>query len=767
MILRKDLETENKDRPGRVVDFGVLHFYVSFNEKLLDEEELKKLIAEKNREVEGLRSQIELKNSEISEYYDKKGIVNSVKFTPALYDQTKADVKKAEELLEEKEKENQKLIGQIGENTKALQECEELLGKNKDQLEKMKAYALGLEQFAKAYENYLACRKEREKTKEEVKNFRIRKDLALQGEREAKERIDELKGDVFVLEEERKAAQKKASEYDAYRKSEGAVFSQEPGIIQDQGIADPVQADQMEAEYRAISSQFTGEITELEKDIAMLSERRKKAHSDLCRLAKKYSLSEADWADKRFDENLEDSLLEKRKKQDKDAELAKAEYNNREKELAVLNQELKDILRHMKEDTGHEEALPMEQIGGKDFEARKNLLLHRKEELRKEEEALREKYNGYQGLISGLDEFKDFEYTKAFEWEQPFSELSVQKLGEIQGNLKAEYRKIREDIQRLRNRLSDRLNEIVKKEEFADEYYKKPLEAMLRLLDSPKEILEQIQITVQAYDYLMEKIAVDISMVEREREEIVSELLDYVGKVDVGLSAIDANSTIKIRDRYVKMLEISVPDGQENREIYKLRMKDFMEDLTKNVVAILNRNENPRDDIALKVNTRYLYDAVVGISNVQVKIYKIEKQRVYQISWADAAKNSGGEGFLSTFVILSSLLYYIRKDENDLFAEKNEGKVLLMDNPFAQTNAEHLLKPLMEVAKKNHTQLICLTGLGGDSIYGRFDNIYVLNLVEAKLNGGLQYLKTDHLRGAEPETLVASQVEVYDQITLF
>ena len=108
-----------------------------------------------------------------------------------------------------------------------------------------------------------------------------------------------------------------------------------------------------------------------------------------------------------------------------------------------------------------------------------------------------------------------------------------------------------------------------------------------------------------------------------------------------------------------------------------------------------------------------------------------------QISWNQVARNSGGEGFLSAFVILSSLLDYMRKDDSDIFMDIHEGKVLLMDNPFAQTNAEHLLKPLMNLAEKTNTQLICLTGLGGESIYNRFDNIYVLNLIEAHLGYGI------------------------------
>jgi hypothetical protein len=61
----------------------------------------------------------------------------------------------------------------------------------------------------------------------------------------------------------------------------------------------------------------------------------------------------------------------------------------------------------------------------------------------------------------------------------------------------------------------------------------------------------------------------------------------------------------------------------------------------------------------------------------------------------------------------------MRKEESDIFKTSEEGKVIIMDNPFAQTNAEHLLRPLMEIARKNNTQLICFSGLGGDYIYNR------------------------------------------------
>ena len=108
----------------------------------------------------------------------------------------------------------------------------------------------------------------------------------------------------------------------------------------------------------------------------------------------------------------------------------------------------------------------------------------------------------------------------------------------------------------------------------------------------------------------------------------------------------------------------------------------------------------------------------------------------------------------------------MRKDDSDIFMDKNEGKVLLMDNPFAQTNAEHLLKPLMNLADKTNTQLICLTRLGGESIYNRFDNIYVLNLIEAHLRNGIQYLRPEHKTGEEVkvETILPTHIEVEEML---
>ena len=72
----------------------------------------------------------------------------------------------------------------------------------------------------------------------------------------------------------------------------------------------------------------------------------------------------------------------------------------------------------------------------------------------------------------------------------------------------------------------------------------------------------------------------------------------------------------------------------------------------------------------------------------------------------------------------------------------------------------------MEMAKKTNTQLICLSGLGGDSIYNRFDNIYVVKLLESSIRNGVQRVEATHMKGEEVKRLVLSDFKM-EQVSLF
>ena len=333
------------------------------------------------------------------------------------------------------------------------------------------------------------------------------------------------------------------------------------------------------------------------------------------------------------------------------------------------------------------------------------------------------------------------------EWPD-FASMSREKLRAYLRELQVRYDGQQKIVQDCLDNMRKQIQKLLRDERLSEGFFQKQLLTLEGVSMTGHAVQSQLERILKAYELTLQKLELDLARVEAEQKNLENLLLDYVKNVHEELGKMDRNSSINIRGKSIKMLRIDLMDWEQELEYYKGLMEAYLGELTKSGLEILEQQQSLKELLGQGVTTRNLYDQIVGLQNISIHLYKIEHDREIRISWRDVAKNSGGEGFLSAFVILSSLLYYMRRDETDIFADRNEGKVLLMDNPFAKTYSAHLLKPLMEVARKNNTQLICLTGLGGDNIYNRFDNIYMLKLVNRSLSN-VRYLSSQHVNGPE------------------
>ena len=522
----------------------------------------------------------------------------------------------------------------------------------------------------------------------------------------------------------------------------------------------------LEARYEAITADISQELKELELEEEKALTRYHKSSEELQDLCQKYNLKNLEWQniiyDKREQRHQEAELEDYDKKIERKANL----LNEEDKKIGILNSQLEGILKQIVSECGKETPLEEEKISQKDLESARNQTKYQLSELERKITFSEKEIQKYRENLTALSEYNNFSADEEIHLDQDFKKMSEKELRDFKGMLVRDYNDIIRCVQKCRETLAQTLNKIARQEAFQDASYKTPLENMLKVCDDAAKVLRQLNITLESYDSLMRQLEVDISLVETEKKNVTELLKDYVQNIHKNLEKIGRNSTIKIREKSIKMLKVILPVWEDNEKLYSLRLSDLVDEITEEGIRLFENNENAQEYIGRKVTSKNLYDTVVGTGNVQIQLYKIEEQREQQISWNQVAKNSGGEGFLSAFVILSSLLDYMRKDDSDIFMDKNEGKVLLMDNPFAQTNAEHLLKPLMNLADKTNTQLICLTGLGGESIYNRFDNIYVLNLIEAHLRNGIQYLRPEHKKGEEVkvETILPTHIEVEEML---
>ena len=752
IVERERLEEVQEKYTEKIVRFPGISFYILFNENLLDEEKLQAMIWEKKQQLEKNGQLISLRKKEYAEYFQRQEMIKNQAVTKENWLEVQETLKK----LDEDKKYLEKEIRDDAQNLEKLkrehEELQSFITNTGIEIQRQRQKLEDFKLLKKDYESYESNRGLLEKCKKEEDRYQENQKLSRDRQEKLLEEKKTLEYSINMLSREEERLNGKLTRYAAYENSE-----------QKFQLDESMSPEQMEARYEAITSVLSQELKDLEAQEMKAAGRYQREKEELEHLQKKYGLKPKQWENVLYDrkeETHQEVMLEEleRKIQTKDLQ-----WNEADKKAAVAQSKISELMKRIRLVCGMEEPLPQNEIQGQDFQARRNQLLFQIKEEKKHGDFLNGKLRSYEENLTALSEYNELIPVETEEWEPVSSDMTAVELRNFKGILIRDYNQKLRDTRLRKEELVQLLNKIIRMESFQDDFYRKPLEQMLELSGDAERVLIQLKTTVQSYDSLMEKLEVDISVVEREKERIVELMEDYVQEIHRNLGKIDHNSTITIREKSVKMLKIQLPDWEENAGLYHLRLEDFIDKVTMEGVEIFEKNENAQEFFGSSITTKNLYDQVVGIGNVQIHLYKIEAQREYPITWKEVARNSGGEGFLSAFVILSSLLYYMRKDDTDIFADRNEGKVLIMDNPFAQTNASHLLIPLMDMAKKTNTQLICLTGLGGDSIYNRFDNIYILNLIAASLRGGTQYLKAEHRRGKEPDELITARIEIGEQ----
>ncbi|WP_294175106.1 hypothetical protein [uncultured Clostridium sp.] len=520
------------------------------------------------------------------------------------------------------------------------------------------------------------------------------------------------------------------------------------------------------AEYEALNKEIFGTEKELKEKIVELNIKFTEVEDELNCKTDKYNLIESDYINEFYNLQKEleiKDLIEKEKEKNNNLNEQKNSINIEiAKEETIIEQLYKKLINEFGKVEPKDKSLLFEKNFSEEIA---KLKLQIKDEERRKKKIVKEYSEINQNLIN-LSEFEDFKITLPEE-----VKISIEDFELYIGKTKRNLRLIRDDEANFEKELDKLIFEIKLKDQFKEEaLFKEPIDTLKYLTGKPAEFKEQLNLVIDSYKMLMDKLLADIDLIEKEENKILESILEYIEEIQKNIDKIDDNSSITIGGKRIKMLNISIDSFSDNKELYRVKLKEYIETIRDRSLNELENNNNIEDIVSNRINTVRLYDEVIGISNVNIKLYKIEEDRQRSITWDEVSKNSGGEGFLSAFVVLSSLLSYMRKDESDIFNRKEDGKVIIMDNPFAQTSSAHLLKPLMDIAKKSNTQLICLTALGGDSIYNRFDNIYVLNLIPSKIKSGVKYLRSEHIKGEEEkevEVVVSSRFKIEDQIRLF
>lgn len=733
-----------------VYTLGNISFLIAFNRKILNGEELKKLIECLSVKIQEIEEQIKVKSSEIDKYTRDWNRVQD-------FDIKKSDIdgihKKEDEIKFEVENAN-KNIGILIDEVNSLETDEKKFdSESKDMdstIHHLKDEKNSFTSLMADYEKYMADKESYGLKAKEIETAKGDKDELVLSIKKENENLDTIKNQINELTIKYKLDKEKSNKYLSY----------------DQGEIIKRDMEDIEARFAALSSDMGLKVNELETIITQFNKNFNGYQDDLLKKSDEFGLKEDQYNYISYDEVKVKAIKSQNRKN-------RIELNNKKDEIHDLQLKITkmDVGKQYKMDEIH--ALNMEMpkdkmyINNFDFKERKSIKNREIDLCKKEINKTVEYIKDLCSTRDKMSEFDDFAVTEEKTLEYPLEEVESTR-----EKLKKSYNENTELESEKEEMLSDCCQELLNEERFIkDEFFKNTIDILQEIKNNPDDVIKTLETVNDVHEKMQKQLETDLSKIDEEKKNIIEMFYEYVEQVFEHIGRIDDNSSININGRYLKMLNIKQPEWEEREEQYRLLTKDFVENIIKSCLDELSSGHNIEELLSTEITTKKLYDNIAGISEIEIKLYKIEASKQIPISWNQVSENSGGEGFLSAFVILTSLLSYMRKEESDIFKNSEEGKVIIMDNPFAQTNAEHLLKPLMEIAKKNNTQLICFTGLGGDSIYNRFDNIYVLNLIDSKLRPGMQFIESEHTKGEELTHITSSrfkiQVEKAEQMRLF
>lgn len=749
IIKREALESaEAPVEDLQVQVFDKVSFLVAFNEGLLNEETLGQMLAHQEKQIEEIAQNLKKRQEEIAFYEDKKNKIAYSQLSKKNYDAVVSKVEALNEINTKGQADYDRckmMLNQLKESLgtlqKSLQDVDKQFIQVQNQLEDLETLANDYCVYTERKEELLQSEKSLKALEAIIDDENNRRNKLYEAERE-------LGKESLNISSALEQTKEQLLHYGMYLEGEQVAKD-----IED-----------IEAEYKSITENISLDQKNLETLLENAKQGFKQQEEELIEKAQEYALEEERYRNikySRFEEKQQKAKVKVLETDIKTLMKKFAELREKNGELKNKLESLEDKLRK----EFHKELMPREALVVVDFETQMMMQEMKLKTVLQNKLQHEEEKRIFEVQLSGLDGFAE----RVIE-EKVLIAFTKENIETIKKELLRDYQLSIKTCDAKHKQLSKVISEMQRQEAFEDEFFKGPLMTLEKIAEHPDFVIENLNNTLAAYATLMIKLEADIALIEKEKQSLLDSIMQYIYEIHEHIGKIDRNSTVTIHEKPIKMLKIDLPNWEEQEGLYEIRLKDLVESITNEALSKLEQNETIEELVGKRVTTKNLYNEVVGISQIGVKLYKVEEEKVYQISWDEVAKNSGGEGFLSAFVVLSSLLSYMRRDENDLWGEYESGKVLVMDNPFAQTNAAHLLKPLMDMANKRNTQLICLSGLNGESIYNRFDNIYVLNLIASRLNEGTKYLRSDHIRGPEaPQELVGVQIqtEVIDQMTLF
>lgn len=730
---------------NQIYSLGDVHFLMSFNQELLDEVHLAILIDSIKQKIASVEHEIQNAEKSIANVTKDKSFFEQVfTWTSVQIEELEILARDLSEKIAKAHEDIERLKGQIQMLGEANKKLEEDIKIEEKKLFRANQQTLESEELFKAYEVYIENYKQRsiKESEQEQLTETINK-LSI--------RLSKLSLDLNDLSHKVREEEKVLTEL----KSKAAVYSKATsGIPKSGSILD------LEAELRGYTEQQGVKVDWLTKQIADDEAQQAKIKAQI----DKYGFEESEYTSVEFS----DIELRTAEKQIPLLKKEKGSVHDRivetETTIKVDGKNLTKKREEIAKRFDGREPLDISLILQINFDEREQQLLSKRESVQAELGNVKEVVEKYDTWVKSMDDYKQFteNLTSIEPIEVPDKDAYKRELLYEYKNKQNEGTARKEQVSRLYS-LAE--NEFVGKSPI----FKQLFESIL--YDERKYKCEYGSNAINRanlqIDLKLEQYNVDYANIQSMEDNIINMAYGYVLNVYSELSSMDSNSTIEIDGVRRKMLELHLPDKAKLEEML---LKQYVKGTISNCTSLIKQDKPYETLLNSEISTDRLFDRLVDLNRVDVMILKVEQNKTKLMTWVEASDMSGGEAFVSIFVVFVTLMSYLRGGSALKSLRGNdEGKVLIMDNPFGKITSEHLLIPMFSIAKKYNTQLICLTDIDKHTVCDRFDVIYGIR-IEKEIGRDHEYLdvRLEKNEAKQEENLASSLFKIEQkQLSMF
>jgi hypothetical protein len=234
--------------------------------------------------------------------------------------------------------------------------------------------------------------------------------------------------------------------------------------------------------------------------------------------------------------------------------------------------------------------------------------------------------------------------------------------------------------------------------------------------------------------------------VEKDRKQLIEMAIRRVQAIYDRIVEMPKSSRLNLYGKEMQAIRLRWERlrDDESKSYMSRHIQSVVEDINK-MLSEGSSEESIQRYIQSQLDTKVLMKCYAPFHQCRVDIYKPKKEHIMidksieYSPWEIAVKWSGGEQYT---VYMTMFMVYIMHIRQAADGREKEPFTIVVDNPFGKASNDHIVDPILETAKKNNIQLICLTAHDTPRIIKKFPVVYS-NVYNYEPNAKVEILESE------------------------